>query len=406
MTAQSTEATTGEQKSVEQLAAGIDRVQAAPAGPEREKAFEHALSVLAERRDEFNAQHHVPKDYIDLLKKAGIYRASTPARFGGEPMPPAEFLHRIERISEIDPATGWVASFGSALVYFGALPLETQAKLYADGPDIAFTAGQFPMQEAEVVEGGYRCTGVWQFASGSFGADILGVGLKGGPETNGRPVTALFSPEECTLVENWDVAGMRATGSNEIHLDNVFIPAENTFVRGGASNIDEPLNRYPTVAYAAQVLAVTTLGAARGALDYAREVGAVRTSITGGNAKGARPSYQMGVARAEAKLRSARAFFYDETEKIWALAEAGEPISPEQTAILRLATSNAAHVGREVVLEMFDLAGTGAIYNSHPLQRYLRDGMVPAQHAMLQTNTIEAAGAVLLGADVNVPSFP
>ena len=54
----------------------------------------------------------------------------------------------------------------------------------------------------------------------------------------------------------------------------------------------------------------------------------------------------------------------------------------------------------------FDLAGTGAIYNTHPLQRCLRDALVPAQHAMLQTNTIEAAGAVLLGADITIPSFP
>ncbi|OYO01359.1 acyl-CoA dehydrogenase family protein [Enemella evansiae] len=383
-----------------------DRTLAAPAGAERDAAFEEALRVLAERRDEFNVQGHVPRDFIRLLKRAGIYRASTPERFGGEPLSPAEFCRLVERISEIDPATGWVASFGSQLTYFGALPLETQQQIYADGPDICFAGGLFPMQEAETVEGGFRATGVWQFASGCAGADILGVGLKGGAESKGRPLTALIRPDQARIVENWNVSGMRATGSNEVHLDNIFIPREHTFVRGSDSQLDEPLNRYPAIAYAAQVLAVTALGAARGALNYSREVGSARTSITGGNPKGTRPSYQSGLAEAEAKLRSARAFFYEQTEAVWELAVAGAEIDEEQRALLRLATSNIAHVGREVTLLAFNLAGTGAIYRSHPLQRYLQDAMVPAQHAMLQSNTIEAAGAVLLGADVTIPSFP
>ncbi|NED69754.1 flavin-dependent monooxygenase, partial [Streptomyces sp. SID10244] len=59
-----------------------------------------------------------------------------------------------------------------------------------------------------------------------------------------------------------------------------------------------------------------------------------------------------------------------------------------------------------VVLQAFDLAGTGAIYETHPLQRYLQDALVPAQHAMLQTNTYEAAGALMLGLDAGIPSFP
>ncbi|MEA5155291.1 acyl-CoA dehydrogenase family protein [Raineyella sp.] len=382
-----------------------NRNLAAPAGPARERAFQEALEVLRERRDEFNEQGYVPRDYIDLLKKAGIYRASTPTMFGGEPLPPAEFLDRIEQIAAVDPATGWVASFGSALVYFGALPLESQAEIYADGPDVVFSAGQFPMQEVEEVDGGYRCTGVWQFASGSAGADLLGIGLKGGPEAQGRPRTAVFDAEDVRIVPNWDVSGMRATGSNELHLTDAFVPAGRTFIRGSASNIDEPLNRYPVVAYAAQVLAVVALGAARGALDHLHAVGR-STSVTGGRRRGAQGTFQIGLARAEAQLRSARAWFYQASREVYALAEAGTEISDETTALLRLAATNAAHVGRAVVLAVFDLAGTGAIYTTHPLQRYLQDGLVPPQHAMLASATYEAAGAVLLGEQPAVPSFP
>ncbi len=377
---------------------------AEPAGPAREKAFQEALDVLRDRRDEFTAQGYVPRDYVQLLKKAGIYRASTPSTFGGEPMAPSDFLDRIEQISAVDPATGWVASFGSSLTYLTALPLEVQAELYADGPDVVYAGALFPMLEAEAVEGGFRCTGRWQFASGSAGADILGVGLK--DPSDPRPRNAVISPDEAEIIENWDVSGMRATGSNDIKLDGVFVPHERTFIRGGESNVDEPLYRYPALGYAAQVLAVTGVGAARGALDYVREVGSQRTSITGGNRRGTTGTFQIGIAKAEARLRSARAWFYETTDEVWQTVLAGDPVSEEQKILLRLATSHAAHESRAVVLAAFDLAGTGAIYNKHPLQRYLRDALVPPQHAMLQGGTYEASGALLLGAEAGIPSFP
>lgn len=382
------------------------RVIAEPAGAARARAFDEALEVLRVRRDEFNEQHFVPKDFIDLLKKAGMYRASTPAAFGGEPMAPSAFMKLVERISAVDPATGWVSSFGSSLVYLAALPQESQRAIYAAGPDVAYAGGLFPMQEAKRVPGGYVCSGVWQFTSGCRGADIIGIGLVGGPETNGKPLTALVDPDDLEIIENWNVAGMKATGSHAIRVENLFVPEEMTFVRGGDPQIDEPLTRYPALSYAAQVLAVVTLGAARGALDHAIEVGASHTSITGGNAKGNRPSYKATLARGEADLRAAQAFFYQITDEVWAKAVADEPITAQDKALLRLSATHAAHTGRKVVLEAFDLAGTGAIYETHPMQRFLRDALIPAQHAMLSTTTYEAAGALLLGLEAGIPSFP
>lgn len=381
-------------------------VEAAPEGVPREAAFQHALEVLKERRDEFNEQGFVPREFMNLLKKAGLFRASVPKEFGGDPMPPAEFLKLVEQVSELDPATGWVASFGSASGYFASLPVESQRALYGKSKDIVFAAGMFPMFDAEKVDGGYLVTGEWQFASGCKGADLLGMGLKGGSETQGKPLTALVDRDAVEIVDNWDVAGMRATGSHNIRAERVFVPEELTFVRGGKPSIDEPITRYPGLAYAAQVLSAVTLGAARGALDFVVEKGAASTSINGGPAKGNRPAYKTGVAKAEAQLRSARAFFYESTEEVWAKAEANEAIREHDKALLRLAATHAAHESREVILSAFNIAGTGAIFKNHPLQRFLQDGIVPAQHAMLQEHTYEASGALLLNLDAGLPSFP
>ena len=87
--------------------------------------IEDVLAELTERREEFRKQRYVSKDFVAQLKTLGVYRSSTPERFGGEPMPPAKFLELIERISTVDGSTGWVASFGSQLTYLGSLPLES-----------------------------------------------------------------------------------------------------------------------------------------------------------------------------------------------------------------------------------------------------------------------------------------
>jgi indole-3-acetate monooxygenase len=369
------------------------------------ESLDTVLALIQERRDEFGRQRFVPKDVITELKKAGFYRAATPRRFGGDALPPAEFLRRIERISAVDASTGWVASFGSGLVYLAALPVDTQAELYKDGPDLAFAGGLFPVQKADFDGGSYRVQGRWKFASGCKGADILGVGIAGGEETNGKPRTALLSPEQVTIEDNWDVIGLHGTGSHDLVVDGVDVPAEWTFIRGGEPTIDEPLFRYPTIAYAAQVLAVVNLGIGRAALDYAEEVGAGRSGITGAPKLADRAYYRIDVAKAEAELRSAAAFFYDITEETYATVLAGDPATDAQKALLRLASTHAAKAGASAARTAYSLSGTAAIYDGNPLQGHLRDSSVVTQHAFLGDGMYDGTGAVLMGQPPAIPAF-
>lgn len=364
--------------------------------------LDDVIANVVERRDEFAAQRHVPRDMIEQFKQVGIYRAATPQRFGGDALPPARFLETVEKISAADGSAGWVASFGSALVYLAALPVETQQELYADGPDVVFAGGLFPVQPAERVDGGYRVSGQWKFASGCKGADILGVGINGGAATGGKPLTALMRPDQVEIIENWNVLGLEGTGSHELRVDNVVVPEKWTFVRGGQSTVDEPLYRYPSIAYAAQVLAVVNLGIGRAALDYAVEVGAGAQGITGAPKLADRAYYRIDIAKAEASLRSARAFFYDVTEEAFESILRGDAVSDKQAALLRLAATHATKAGAAATAAAFALSGTGAIYDGHPMQRYLRDAQVPSQHAFLGDGIFDSAGAVLMG----IPPFP
>ncbi|RKF49763.1 acyl-CoA dehydrogenase family protein [Paraburkholderia fungorum] len=368
------------------------------------------IAEIALRREEFERLSHVPRDLIAKLKRAGVYRAATPRRFGGDALAPGAFLDMIERIAVADGSAAWVASFGSANVYLAALPLATQARIYADGPDQVFAGGLFPVQPAQPAEGGWRVNGTWKFASGCKGADWLGVGIgvagagagAGAPGLSGKPRTAVFRPHQVEIVENWDVVGMQGTGSHDLRVDDQFVAEDWTFVRGGEPCVDEPLYRYPTIAYAAQVLAVVNLGLARAALDVANQMAGGRKTTTGAPQLAERAYYRIELAKAEAQLRSARAFFYDTTDTVWQSILAGNPVTPEQTSLLRLAATQIAREGAEVVQRAYRLGGTMAIYRTHPLQRLLRDAMVVTQHAFLGEGNYDGAGAVFVG----VPPIP
>lgn len=361
------------------------------------------IDEIAVRREEFERLSHVPRDLIAKLKQAGVYRAATPRCFGGDALAPSAFLDMIERIAVADGSAAWVASFGSANVYLAALPLATQAHIYADGPDQVFAGGLFPVQPAQPADGGWRVNGTWKFASGCKGADWLGVGIStGAPGVPGKPRTAVFRPHQVEIVENWDVVGMQGTGSHDLRVTDQFVADDWTFVRGGEPCVDEPLYRYPTIAYAAQVLAVVNLGLARAALDVANQMAGGRKTTTGAPQLAERAYYRIELAKAEAQLRSARAFFYDATDTVWQSILAGNPVTPEQTSLLRLAATQIAREGAEVVQRAYRLGGTMAIYRTHPLQRLLRDAMVVTQHAFLGEGNYDGAGAVFVG----VPPIP
>jgi alkylation response protein AidB-like acyl-CoA dehydrogenase len=361
------------------------------------------IAEIAARREEFDRLSHVPRDVIAKLKRAGVYRAATPKRFGGDALAPTAFLDMIERIAVADGSAAWVASFGSANVYLAALPLATQAHIYADGPDQVFAGGLFPVQPAQPADGGWRVNGTWKFASGCKGADWLGVGISTGvPGVPGKPRTAVFRPHQVEIVDNWDVVGMQGTGSHDLRVTDQFVADDWTFVRGGEPCVDEPLYRYPTIAYAAQVLAVVNLGLARAALDVANQMAGGRKTTTGAPQLADRAYYRIELAKAEAQLRSARAFFYDTTDTVWQSILAGNPVTPEQVSLLRLAATQIAREGADVVHRAYRLGGTMAIYRTHPLQRLLRDSMVVTQHAFLGEGNFDGAGAVFVG----VPPIP
>jgi len=373
----------------------------------RGAALTALLAAVRERRAEFEAQRQISDDVIEMMKAVGIYRALVARRFGGDEMPPGDFLRLIETISQADGSAGWVASFGVSAIYLSALPVATLESIYAKGPDVVFAGGIFPPQKAVRVEGGLEVTGRWSWGSGCTGAALIGVGIKveGGGATDRLPRMAVMPRGKVRIVRNWDVNGLKGTGSHDMAVDKVVVPESWTFLRGGPSSLDTPLFRYPPLALAAQVLAVVGLGVARAALDEIVAIAGDRPSITGAPPLAERPYVQAEIARAEAEFRSARAFFYEVTEQAFATLLAGDPLDLQRRALLRLSASHAARVGADVAQTAYRVSGTTGIFTAHPIARHFQDALVVPQHTFLSDGTWQSAGRILLGFEAT-PAFP
>ncbi|KAI5915731.1 acyl-CoA dehydrogenase family protein [Thauera sp. 2A1] len=360
--------------------------------------MDELLRDIRARRKEFEAQRFISPDIIQSFKKIGVYRALVAKRFGGDEKSPAEFCELIETLSGADGSAGWVASFGIGGVYLAALPVATLEKLYANGPDVVFAGGIFPPQPAELVEGGYKVSGRWSWGSGSMGAEVVGAGiLPKNADGSGLPRMAVMPRDKVQIAPNWDVMGLLGTGSHDIVVKDVVVPEEWTFVRGGASSLDTPLYRYPTLSFAAQVLTVVGLGIARAAIDEVIGMAVGRASVTGAPNLGERVYVQLEMAKIDAELRAARAWFYQAIDDVWQVLLAGGKPSDQQVSMLRLSTTHASRVAAEVTRRAQMVSGGSGVYESCPLAAQVRDAQMITQHAFMGDITYQNAGAMMFG---------
>ncbi len=358
--------------------------------------FDSLLADIRARRQEFEDQKYISQDIIERFKQIGVYRALVPKRFGGDEKSPSEFLQMVEAISAADGSAGWVASFGMNPAYLASLPVETIEEVWKDSPDIVFAGGIFPPQPAKRVDGGFQVKGRWQFGSGCMGAMVCGVGIMP-DDGESLPRMAVMPRDQLSIEPAWDVIGMVGTGSHDLVVDNVYVAEKWTFTRGGKPNLDDPFFSYPSLAFAAQVLSVTTLGLAREALDVVQAMAAGRKSITGAPNLGDREYVQIELAKAEAKLRSSRAFFYEATDEAWETIQQGDKPSDHQVSMIRLAATNLTHECAEAVRMAYEVTGMTGTYNDHPLSRIMRDSMMCTQHAFMGAVTYKNAGAMFFG---------
>ena len=263
------------------------------------------------------------------------------------------------------------------------------------------------------VPGGFRVTGRWDWGSGSPNADWIGGGcvlVEDGERllnSAGLPRNHMlfFRADQVISLGTWQVAGLSGTGSTAFEVKDVFVEERHAAGVQRTGLPDRPLFRFPPFSPLAQGIGAVALGIARAALDEATRVAGEKRRGGSSATLAERPHTQIEIARAEARLRAARAFFYGALDEAWPLAVAGEPVPLELSRNMRLSVNHAVSESAAVVDAMYTLAGGTSVYAASPLQRQFRDIHVATQHFMVSPNILETAGRLFLGLQTNTAGF-
>lgn len=229
-------------------------------------------------------------------------------------------------------------------------------------------------------------------------------------EENGNPIQLMvaFPKDEVTILDTWHTVGMRGTGSHDITIQDAFVAHSRAVQLAPLTELpkafDRPLFRM-TIWFIVGALAAPSLGTARAAIDALLELGTKKTPNYTRSPLAERPVAQMQAARAEALLGAARAYLYETVSDGWDTVSQGRFLTEKQKIAIQLAVSHATSSAADVVDLVHQAAGTSAIREEQPFERYFRDAHTMTQHAFGSASRFESVGKLMFGLETDWPFF-
>ena len=374
---------------------------------ERARALAPMLKAAA---DEIEERRQLPDSLVEALIDGGFFRLLLPRSLSGAELHPLQYVQVLEEIARAEPSVAWSLGQNSGCS-MSAPYLDPAAAREIFGPRRGILAWGPELPGAGrgvVVAGGIRVTGRWGFATGSRHASWLGAHVPlfsadGTPRRNlnGRQAvrTVLFPKASAEIIDNWQVIGLRGTGSDSYAVEDLHVPQEYSFGRDNPAERREPglLYRFTSGMVYAMGFSNVSLGIARGALEAFVEL--ARDKVPRGARNPLRHNHviQSQVAQCEAKLRSSRASIHATLEDMWEDAERDGEFAPERHWQLRLAATWAIQQSRDVVASVYNAAGATAVFNENPFERRLRDIHAGTQQGQGRPVHFETVGQILLG---------
>ncbi len=363
---------------------------------------------IADRAGEIERARRLPADLLDDLKRTGCFRMLLPPSHGGLGVSMPDAMRVYEALSRADASVGWTVMIGSgSWIDLAGLPRATFDTLYADGPDVIIGGAFAPSGTAEPVDGGYRVSGRWAFASGCEHSAWLFGNCVEQVDGEHRLRMVVFEPAEVDIEDTWTVSGLCGTGSHHFAADAVLVPAERTFpTMESPPCLDIALLRFPMPpALISPAIASAALGVAQGALADVVDLASGKVPLLASAPLATNPLFQHQLATADTELRAARRLLYGDADTAWATAVARSEFTLEQRARIRATAVWATARAVSVVDFAYHAGGGGSLYASSPLQRRLRDVHAITQHFLVKPDTLTTAGAVLAGQGIDVPVF-
>jgi indole-3-acetate monooxygenase len=360
----------------------------------------HILS----QRDAIEASRRLPEDLARELARAGFFRIFLPAAYGGLDLTPMEGIAIFEELAQADASVAWCVWNGNTHWTAAQLSPEAAHAIH-DDPDVVTANSTRPSGQAHVVENGYRVTGRWSLVSGCELASWMVLWAvvhedekprmmaSGGPEIR----FMLLPASQCEIVDTWTVGGLRGTGSHDVAVHDVFVPAAFGSGFFDPQILPGPRYRMPAFSRVIPGLGAMALGIARTAIETLKEIAGAKTPARTTQMLRDTPDAQARVSEAEALVCAARLFLFDSLDRLWrTLLETGE-VTMEARAHARLAASHAVASAVRAVDLMYVAGGASSLYASCPLERAFRDVHAMTQHIGVHPRIMQSTGRVLFG---------
>jgi len=369
----------------------------------------HGVSdLLRASAARIEAERALPDDIVAALHEARLFRILLPRSLGGDELNLKTLAQVIEVIASADASTAWCLGQGSGCAMAAAYLRPEVARRLFGPPEAVLAWGAGIQGKAVAVEGGYRVTGKWTFASGCANATLLGghsfvVNEDGTPRkrADGRQLdrTVLFSKSKAAIQDVWHTLGLRGTASYTYEVEDLFVPEEESIDREGSQ---EPFERgtlyvfHDTYAYAAAFSALM-LGIAQALVRDLKGLATTKTPRAAASSLKESPNFQSQLATLEARLRACRAYLHTMLDEIWNKVEATRAMPIEERANLKLATTYVINEGVAIATEAYRAAGQTAIFANGPFEQRMRDALTASQQLQGRPSNFITIGRVLLG---------
>ncbi len=366
------------------------------------------LPALAARERATSAARHVSPETIADFHASGILRVMQPSRFGGRQASFGIFSRIIEILAESCAASGWVyAVLGEHQWIIACMPEQAQEDVWGDNPLAVASSSLAPRESARAVSGGWRLTGRFPFSSGCLHAQWAIIGARCEDSAGNQPTRYLLVPmHQIDIVDDWEVLGLRGTGSRSLRIDDVFVPAHRSVLLrdlydgttpGALVHPDYPLLRAPRGLLVPFSLPAVAFTLSRRALDIVAN--SLRTRLSRGTrVMGESEVVQQQLGEASAEIETAALIMNARREETLALVDSGTAVPPSMVSRNRRDIAFAVWQSRRGVERLVELAGARTVYDADVLQSLWRDVLTITTHTVVSRHLgMVPYGRMLLG---------
>ncbi|MEH6570262.1 MAG: acyl-CoA dehydrogenase family protein [Halioglobus sp.] len=342
---------------------------------------EKMIPALRERAGETAALGRLPDATITEMQAAGFFRIMQPARYGGFEMDPEVFLKTQIILAQGCMSTAWV--LGVVAIHnwqLGMFDDRAQRDVWAQDDSTLISSSYMPVGKVEPVEGGFKLSGHWGFSSGSKHCDWAFLGAMIPPKNPGEAPdyrTFLVPRADYEIVDNWNVSGLEGTGSNDIVVENAFVPEYRTHRSEHGFTCESPgcevntshIFRLPFGQVFVRAVSSSAIGALKGVVDGYICVNKDRVGLNDGNKVATDPDAQMALAEAIATVDECQTIMYRNFDIMVAAAKLGEQPPIEERIKMRFDAAMVARKCSEAINHMFTACGAQGLFRDHPLNR-------------------------------------